>query len=522
MALSFAALRRLGPLCAGVYALGLLAAYLVIGNVTMPLGLAFLGVAIWRVTAKEAPGDRGLEFALQIAAVMGGLLAYTAARHLIEADAAPATRNATAIIDAEAAAGLYFEPRVQDGLMHWEPVIRAFNWFYSFGFLTCVAMAVIWLWVTDARNYRLLRNSLGLSVLPALATIALFPVAPPRLVPQSDLIDTIAYFGREHAFANEFAAVPSLHVGWMALCGVILARTMTGRRAWLMGVLPGALMLLTVIATGNHYWVDGVIGVAYAVGAAVVLTWSAPDGIARVYARGVRRAGLAVSAFLVTCGAILRTNLRAQFTTITLGSLLIYLVGMQFRSPGFTDFWPYLVLQTAAFIVLLVLGEVVFEKQGGLSWLTHVIAVVCTFADVLGTDGNLYNRIDEYDKLTHFLGTAAVTAGIYDVLRALYLRRAIPWEANDRLTLAVALGLAAGVGWEVYELLADKVFGTGRVQGVWDTGNDIMSDALGALGVGGLLWFQESRSRPIEGPETRSDERADGAATHPPPVRKAQ
>ena len=494
--IAFVSVRPLGRLCAFLYALSLIACYMVIGNLTMSAGGAIIAVMIGRHARVHGANDadRGRDFGVQFAVVMGGLAIYTTIRHFIESDPGPALSHAQSIIDFERSIGLYMEPDVQSWVMKSEPVIRWFNWFYSFAFLTVIAMSLLWLWATDAANYRVLRNSLGLSVLPALVTIALFAVAPPRLMPASGMVDSIAVYGREHAFANEYAAVPSLHVGWMVLAGLVLARSTRGQRiAPVLAIVPGALMLFTVIVTGNHYWVDGVIGSIFAVGAAVALTWREPDGLARFGARSMRGFGVGLGGFAMSCAATLMHNAKAQFSVISLGLLLTYMVGMQITEPGFTDFWLYLVLQTVGFMLLLWLGEVVFAGQGGLSWLTHAIAVTCTFADVLGTDGNLYNRIDEYDKVTHFLGTAAITAGVYDVLRALYLRGTLPWEANERLTLSVALGMAAGVGWEVYELVADKVFNTGRVQGVWDTGNDLISDALGAVGVAALLWFAESQ-----------------------------
>jgi uncharacterized membrane protein YjdF len=123
--------------------------------------------------------------------------------------------------------------------------------------------------------------------------------------------------------------------------------------------------------------------------------------------------------------------------------------------------------------------------------MTHMIVVVCCYADVLGTDGNLYANIDEYDKLTHFAGVAAITAGLYDGLRAMRHRGWLRWAPSERLSAAALAGFAAGVGWELYEFLGDRVFHTTRVQSTWDTGNDIVSDALGAITFGILLWMGE-------------------------------
>jgi hypothetical protein len=366
------------------------------------------------------------------------------------------------------------------------------NWVYSFGFLAITAWALLWLWVVDIGRYRILRNALGISAVLAIPTIALFPLAPPRLAPGADLIDTIAVFGREHAFANEYAAMPSLHVGWMAAAGVVLGTSIGGWRGRTLAFSMGPLMLITVIGTGNHYWLDGLVGAAFTVGAVYALSSREVVDDGRRAWRAIQQApGAAWQLALVTWTTI-GDNRRALFSFLSLGGLLAYLVIAQRLTPGFTDYWGYLTAQVAVFLVLLVGGETLFEKQGGFSWLTHVVASACAYADVLGTDGNLYAMIDEYDKLTHFAGVAALTAGLYDCLRAARMRGWISWNPADRLMFAIAMGIAIGIGWEVYEFLGDRVFDTGRVAGRWDTANDIVSDSLGAVLVALLLWAHET------------------------------
>jgi uncharacterized membrane protein YjdF len=181
----------------------------------------------------------------------------------------------------------------------------------------------------------------------------------------------------------------------------------------------------------------------------------------------------------------------------------------QYLTPGFTDYWGYLTAQVFVFLFLVVAAEIVFANEGGVSWLTHILAVSCAFADVLGTDGNLYARIDEYDKLTHFAGVAAITAGLYDCSAALARRGTIDRSATDRLWFAMAAGIAVGVGWEVYETLGDRLFQTVRVGGRWDTANDIVSDTLGAVAVAVLLYRMEtSREEDVPGRMEQSNETA--------------
>jgi hypothetical protein len=250
-------------------------------------------------------------------------------------------------------------------------------------------------------------------------------------------------------------------------------------------------------------WIDGAIGAAYALGAAALVSGDARHAPQRALALARRLATATARATFHVATAIL-DNGRVRFTLLALGGLLTYLIMGQVLRPGFTDFWGYLVGQVAVIMILLVLGEVLFAREGGVSWLTHGVAVACCYADVLGTDGNLYALIDEYDKLTHFAGIAAVTAFVYESLRALNMRRGWSWSANSRLLIAVAIGVAVGIGWEVYELLGDKVFHTARVYGPWDITYDIASDAMGALAVALLLLLGEQRLERGERPLTLS------------------
>jgi hypothetical protein len=372
-----------------------------------------------------------------------------------------------------------------------ETANRVFSTFYSHGFLAVVVGAVIWLYFADPRRYVLYRNALGLSTLFAIALIAAYPVAPPRLMPGLGIEDTVVSLGAEHAFANEFAAIPSLHVGWFALTGWVLGMPYAGVRRWATTLAPALGMELTVIATGNHFWVDGVVGTAISLVPLALLS----ESVRSMTGRSGRAIGYAFS----STGP---AHTRLRVSVLALGGLFVYLGVAQLFDPGFTDFWGYLFFQVGATLLLLVAGELFFAHKGGLSPLTHGIAIVVSFADVFGTDGNLYNRIDEYDKLTHFLGTAAIAAGSYDLLRAVASPRGSVRTMADRLYLSMAIAIAAGVAWEVYEYLGDVVFQTTRTQGRWDTLNDVVSDSMGAFTIGWLLWLQDRGAQPVPQPES--------------------
>jgi hypothetical protein len=59
---------------------------------------------------------------------------------------------------------------------------------------------------------------------------------------------------------NQYAAMPSLHVGWALIIAIGLIRTSRGRWrfAWL---LYPACTFAVVVGTANHYWLDGLVAI---------------------------------------------------------------------------------------------------------------------------------------------------------------------------------------------------------------------------------------------------------------------
>src|SRR5215218_7707237 len=115
------------------------------------------------------------------------------------------------------------------------------------------------------------------------------------------------------------------------------------------------------------------------------------------------------------------------------GGLLLYLLLGGAVRPGFTDYWGYLVGQTALAFLLLVLAEAWLADGGGLSSPAHLLAGAALAADVFGNAARWYARHDEYDKLVHFLSIAAIATVLADLLAGLGRRGAIGWSPAARL-----------------------------------------------------------------------------------------
>ncbi len=133
-----------------------------------------------------------------------------------------------------------------------------------------------WLWWRHPGHYRPLRTSLVVINLLSFAVYWAYPMAPPRLVPGGGIVDVVA---ATHGFgswtsgtlasvgdANQLGAMPSVHMAWALWSSWALWRVWGHRRRWVAAVFAYPVVTaVVVVATGNHFLVDVVAGVAVAV-----------------------------------------------------------------------------------------------------------------------------------------------------------------------------------------------------------------------------------------------------------------
>jgi membrane-associated phospholipid phosphatase len=199
-------------------------------------------------------------------------LVYAAVRVFTEGNRAQAEANGRRILRLEHALHINRETALQSPVLAHEWLATLANWFYIWGFWPVLAGTALFLYSRYPAVYVLLRNAVFISGLAGFLFFALIPVAPPRLVDPM-LVDTI----REHTtwyrtlsplkVTNQYAAMPSLHVGWSLLVGIAVARA---SRRWLgysFAVLMPIAMALAVVVTANHYILDALVGAAVAAAA---------------------------------------------------------------------------------------------------------------------------------------------------------------------------------------------------------------------------------------------------------------
>jgi hypothetical protein len=452
--------------------------YLYDHHLYLPIVIGFAGMIAMLRGVRVGHAPAGWRAGKELLLLGSGFVLYEWGRTLFVGDEAASVANAHDVIAFEERLGLSIEEPLQSYVLRHHALLDGLNWVYSFAFLSLVVGALFYLYVSDERIFRAYRTSLGVSALLALITIALFPLAPPRLVAESGLLDTHNLAGRAHGFVNPYAAMPSLHVGWAALAGFMLSCSTRGVARWLWATVPAAVMTATVIATGNHYWLDGLVGSAYTIVPAVLL---------------LRRPAVAgelapTTARRVTLRSPIATSPRLRVSLACLGSLLAYLVIRQIVDPEFTDYWGYLVAQLSLTIVILTWLDEEFFDEGGFSWFTHLVVVINTWADALGTVAHMYDKYVSYDKVTHFLGGVMLTAAVADIIFAIQRRRRIAMPSVRVLTYAIGISVGLGAAWEIYEYFGDILFATGRHAGAIDTWYDLISDSVGSIVSAVLLW----------------------------------
>jgi membrane-associated phospholipid phosphatase len=234
------------------------------------------------MTAVAAVGRRlprgWADLGLQVVIWFGFLAAYQVARGVADRDPARAFENGLKVIDIERRGDALFELSLQ-GLVHSSDVLMALtSWTYWLSQFTVLGFALLWVYLRHNEVFPRFRNVVMLANVIGLIGYVLMPTAPPRLFPDFGFADTLAQFGSLNhgsalieAASNPYAAMPSLHAADALIVGVTLALILKHRWAKALWLAWPAWVWFSVMATGNHFWLDIVAGVLVALAAALVL-----------------------------------------------------------------------------------------------------------------------------------------------------------------------------------------------------------------------------------------------------------
>lgn len=229
----------------------------------------------------------------QVGAVLLGVVIYFRVRGLTVGKPAAALDHARDVLAFEGHLGLDQEHRLQDLATRHDWLTDVANWVYIWGHWPVITVVLVWLALRHRVVYLRLRNAMYVSGAVGLVVFATYPVAPPRLTALG-FVDTVterseAYrYLQPPAFVNQYAAMPSLHVGWDLLVGIAVATAAGSALVRTLGWLMPVLMALAVVFTANHYLVDGVAGAALSLAGLAVAVWYERAGRERALERLAR------------------------------------------------------------------------------------------------------------------------------------------------------------------------------------------------------------------------------------------
>jgi len=162
------------------------------------------------------------------------------------------------------------------------PLVQAFNLYYDVLHFPVLIGCLLWLFIWHRDLYIRRRTTLAVFT-GACLLVQLVPVAPPRMLPRTGMVDTAVLYHQSVYQStagfdpDQLSAMPSVHVGWAILVAIMIISGARSRWRWLAVAYPVGTTL-AVVVTANHYWMDAIVA---ALILALVLALQA--GLARIW-----------------------------------------------------------------------------------------------------------------------------------------------------------------------------------------------------------------------------------------------
>lgn len=210
---------------------------------------------------------------LEIALIALGYYLYTLTRLAAPAHESAAQQRGRDILNAEHYLGLNFESTFNHWIYGARWLAFSMNVYYAtLHFIVPIAV-LVWVYFKFPDRYRAVRTVMIAMTLIALFGFYFYSLAPPRLLQGGNFIDTFKLlnpWGQTAATSdgvaglgsstNEYAAMPSLHIGWSTWCALVIAHLAQRRWVKVLGIAYPLCTFTVIIGTANHYTLDAVGG----------------------------------------------------------------------------------------------------------------------------------------------------------------------------------------------------------------------------------------------------------------------
>lgn len=194
-----------------------------------------------------------------------GMLIYFGVRGITQGSREQAFRNARWVANLEQHLHMRWETWFQDPLVAHGSIATFANWIYIYGHWPVIISALVLLQRYRPDRFWLLRTAMFISGVIGFAFFLFTPMAPPRFV-DPFVMDTVTQRSSGYRvlqppqIANLYASMPSLHAGWNMLVGVVVFGATRNVLLRIWSIVFPMLMAWAVVATGNHYVIDVVMG----------------------------------------------------------------------------------------------------------------------------------------------------------------------------------------------------------------------------------------------------------------------
>ncbi|MGW1258892.1 phosphatase PAP2 family protein [Streptomyces sp. NPDC002513] len=193
---------------------------------------------------------------------------YSLIRNAVPEQKAQALANADGLWRLEHHLGIAVEDSVNHAVNSVTWLIIGMNYYYATLHFVVTLGILVWLYHSHPGRYAATRLTLFATTAVALLGYYFFPLAPPRLMNGGDFVDTVVVHhtwgsmasGDLKHMSNQYAAMPSMHIGWSLWCGLTLFALATVNWVRVLGLLYPAVTLTVIVATANHFWLDAVGG----------------------------------------------------------------------------------------------------------------------------------------------------------------------------------------------------------------------------------------------------------------------
>ncbi len=251
------------------------------------------------ITESATPQSEGLKWWHEVLLAGVFYFVYSQVRNFF--GAGPESRvialgHARDVIKIEDSLHLWIEPRLQSWYLGLPShgFIKVWNVYYGTAHFIVTVGVLVAAYRLAPTSYRFIRTTLAGMTALALIGFASFTLMPPRLLGVDSpygaclgqgadchgygVVDTIDVWGGLWKFgeggmaavSNQYAAMPSLHIGWSTWCAVSMVLVIgTGWKRYLWFLYP-ATTFFCILVTGNHYWLDAFFGIVALAGGTLI------------------------------------------------------------------------------------------------------------------------------------------------------------------------------------------------------------------------------------------------------------